>query len=78
MDPARELSLGFGMIKSEGGRRVARIACRRCCWVAVAEASMLRGLYGNRLYRSLLCSACGARDADVSIRWETRQRVYRA
>jgi C4-type Zn-finger protein len=71
MDTAREPSLRFRMIQPEGGRQIARITCRRCGWAAEVDSSMLKGMYGKRLYRTLVCSACGARDAEVSIRWET-------
>jgi hypothetical protein len=52
------------------GRQVARITCRGCRRTAEIDPQALRGLRGPRLYRALVCSQCGARDADVSIRWE--------
>jgi hypothetical protein len=77
-DPARTAGVGNSlavhtlrrMILVEGGRHVARIVCRRCHWCAELPETALKGLRGPRLFRALVCSACGARDAEVSIRWE--------
>ena len=52
------------------GRHVARIMCRRCGRVVEADPAVLRGLRGPPLFRALRCTKCGARKADVSIRWE--------
>ena len=58
------------VVLPEGGRHIARIVCRRCCWCAELPEVPLKGLRDPRLFRALVCSACGARDAEVSIRWE--------
>jgi ribosomal protein L40E len=58
------------VVSPEGGRHIARIVCRRCRWYAELREEALKGLRGPRLFRALVCSACGARDAEVSIRWE--------
>jgi len=70
MDTARGASLRFGMIQPEGGRQIARLTCKRCHHAVDLAPEILRGLRGARLYRALRCSRCGAREADVSIRWE--------
>ena len=58
------------VVLPEGGRHIARIVCRRCRWCVELPEAALKGLRGPRLFRALVCSACGARDAQVSIRWE--------
>jgi hypothetical protein len=58
------------VVLPEGGRHIARIVCRRCRWCAELPEPALKGLRGPRLFRALRCSACGVRDAEVSIRWE--------
>jgi hypothetical protein len=62
------------VVLPEGGRHIARIVCRRCRWCAELPEPALKGLRGPRLFRALRCSACGARDAEVSIRWEVSCR----
>ena|ERR1700722_11246077 len=52
------------------GHQVARITCNRCRRAVDIDPAAFRGMRGVRLYRSLRCSRCGAREADVSIRWE--------
>jgi hypothetical protein len=42
----------------------------RCRHTVEVDPALLKGLRGPRLYRALRCSRCGAREADVSIRWE--------
>jgi hypothetical protein len=54
------------VLPAEGGRHIARIVCRRCRWCAELPEEALKGLRGPRLFRALVCSACGARDAEVS------------
>jgi hypothetical protein len=58
------------VVLPEAGRHIARIVCRRCRWCAELPEPALKGLRGSRLFRALVCTACGARDAEVSIRWE--------
>jgi hypothetical protein len=57
------------------GRHIARIVCRRCGRVAEVDPVVLRSLRGPLLFRALRCTRCGARDAEVSIRWECPPRV---
>jgi hypothetical protein len=52
------------------GRQIARVTCNRCHHAVDIDPAVLKGLRGPRLYRALRCSRCGAREADVSIRWE--------
>jgi hypothetical protein len=52
------------------GRQIARVTCHACHRTVEIDPLELRGLRGPRLYRALRCTRCGARDAEVSIRWE--------
>jgi len=56
------------------GRQIARITCHICGRTVEIDPLALRGLRGGRLRRDLVCRACDARDADVSIRWECPPR----
>lgn len=57
------------------GRHITRITCHSCGHAADVDPKVLRGLRGQRLFRALRCSKCGARRADVSIRWECPSRL---
>jgi hypothetical protein len=52
------------------GHQIARVTCNRCGHVVEVNPDVLKGLRGPRLFHALKCSRCGAREADVSIRWE--------
>ena len=52
------------------GRQVARVTCNRCRHAVDVDPAVLKGLRGSRLYGALRCSRCGAREPDMSIRWE--------
>jgi hypothetical protein len=67
MDARRALRLLCAMLD---GHQIARITCNRCRHAVDVDPDVLKDLRGRRLFRALKCSRCGAREADVSIRWE--------
>jgi hypothetical protein len=52
------------------GRHITRITRHGWGRTVEVDRAVLRGLFGPRLKRALRCGAYGAREPDVSIRWE--------
>ena len=72
MDGGPRPPLPFGAMPE--GRQIARVSCRCCGRTVEVDPAVLKCLRGSSLYRALRCSKCGARDMDVSIRWECPPR----